>query len=257
MPRDLGVPGRELDGVHFAMDYLYQRNRWVAARSGPSRTSRSAPERVITAADKHVIVIGGGDTGADCVANSLREGPKSVTQLELLPQPPERRPDDLTPWPQWPLKLRKSYAREEGEAIEVMDVGFSMGTTHFEGEDGRVVRLHGEQVEPAPPFAPVDGTEFSMRRRPRAAGDGLPASRSRRGSSSSSASTSTSAATSRPAAYASSVEGVFAAGDARRGQSLIVWAINEGRQCARVVDRYLSGLNGQVPAGALPGSAPQ
>ena len=254
VPRDLGVPGRELDGVHFAMDYLYQRNRWVAGELGPEpHLAVGAPERVITAADKHVIVIGGGDTGADCVANSLREGPKSVTQLELLPQPPDHRPDDLTPWPQWPLKLRKSYAREEGEAIEIMDVGFSMGTTHFEGEDGRVVRLHGQQVEPAPPFAPVEGTEFSMDAdlvllamgflHPQQEGvvEQLGVDLDQRGNV-------------KAGAYASSVDGVFAAGDARRGQSLIVWAINEGRQCARVVDRYLSGLNGQVPAGVASGS---
>src|SRR5712671_4492167 len=106
VPRDLPVPGRELDGVHFAMDYLYQRNRFVAGAA--------APERVISAAGKHVIVIGGGDTGADCVANAHREGPASVTQIELVGAPPEHRPDELTPWPRWPMKLRVPYALKEG-----------------------------------------------------------------------------------------------------------------------------------------------
>src|SRR5438034_758110 len=105
VPRDLPVPGRELDGVHFAMDYLYQRNRWVAGAP--------APEDVITAAGKHVIVIGGGDTGADCVANAHRERPASVTQIELVGEPPLHRPDEVTPWPRWPLKLRVQYALKE------------------------------------------------------------------------------------------------------------------------------------------------
>jgi glutamate synthase (NADPH) small chain len=106
VPRDLPVPGRELDGVHFAMEYLYGRNRWVAGNG-----EGSSP---VTAAGKHVIVIGGGDTGADCVGNSHREGAASVTQIELLGEPPEKRPDDLTPWPRWPVKLRTSYALKEG-----------------------------------------------------------------------------------------------------------------------------------------------
>src|SRR5262249_7212368 len=106
VPRDLPVPGRELDGVHFAMDYLYQRNRWVAGAP--------EPDHVITAAGKHVIVIGGGDTGADCVANAHREEPASVTQIELVGEPPVHRPDESTPWPRWPLKLRGPYALKEG-----------------------------------------------------------------------------------------------------------------------------------------------
>ncbi|MCL2770670.1 MAG: glutamate synthase subunit beta, partial [Solirubrobacterales bacterium] len=114
LPRDLPVPGRELEGIHFAMDYLYGRNRWVAREQGPAPTTpqpQSAAE--ITAAGKHVVVIGGGDTGADCVGNALREGARSIVQLELLPEPPPHRPDDRTPWPEWPLKFRLTYAMEE------------------------------------------------------------------------------------------------------------------------------------------------
>src|SRR6185436_12493381 len=165
VPRDLLVPGRdELDGIHYAMDYLYVRNRALA--SDPS-----GPAGEITAAGKHVIVIGGGDTGADCVGNSIREGALTVTQLEILPKPPDQRPDDETPWPLWPAKYRRSYA------------------------------MHEALVEQA-------GVELDARGNVKGT-------------------------------YKTSVEGVFAAGDARRGQSLIVWAINEGRQCARMVDRYL------------------
>ena len=118
VPRDLEVPGRELDGIHFAMDYLYGRNRWVAGRMGPEPPAPApADEAPITAKDKHVVVVGGGDTGADCVGNSIREGALSVVQLELLPEPPDHRPDDRTPWPLWPQKYRLSYAMEEAKDI--------------------------------------------------------------------------------------------------------------------------------------------
>ena len=121
VPRDLPVPGRELDGVHFAMDYLYVRNRWVAGSA----------ETPITAKDKNVIVIGGGDTGADCVGNSVREGAASVVQLELLPEPPATRPDERTPWPLWPLKFRLSYAMEEAKAAGRGEQDFSVVTTEL------------------------------------------------------------------------------------------------------------------------------
>jgi glutamate synthase (NADPH/NADH) small chain len=232
VPRDLPVPGRELEGVHFAMDYLYVRNRWVA---GSSDTS-------ISAKDKNVIVIGGGDTGADCVGNSIREGATSVVQLELLPEPPAKRPDDRTPWPLWPAKFRLSYAMEEARAAERGEQDFSVVTTEFTG-NGRVRELRYAQAEPKPPFGPVDGTEgvldadlvllamgflhpepvlleqFGLERDPRG--------------------------NAKAPTYETSESGVFAAGDARRGQSLIVWAINEGRQCARMVDRYLEGLGAE------------
>ncbi|HEY8581500.1 MAG TPA: glutamate synthase subunit beta, partial [Capillimicrobium sp.] len=158
VPRDLPVPGRELDGVHFAMDYLYGRNRWVAQEKGPEPLGAVAPELVapITARDKHVVVIGGGDTGADCVGNSIREGAKSVTQIEILDRPPDHRPDDRTPWPLWPMKYRKSYAMQEGEALEVAEQDYAIATTHFSGEDGRVTTLHYARAES---FKPVPGTE--------------------------------------------------------------------------------------------------
>jgi glutamate synthase (NADPH) small chain len=227
VPRDLPVPGRELDGVHFAMDYLYGRNRAVAADGG-------APAR-ITAAGKHVIVVGGGDTGADCVGNSHREGAASVTQIELLGEPPASRPDDLTPWPLWPVKLRRSYAIKEGGEQD-----FAISTTKLTGSGGRVEAIHWVKNTGRPPFEAIPGTEethpaglvllamgFLSPEGPLL--DALGVEKDARGNA-------------RAGAYATSAEGVFAAGDARRGQSLIVWAINEGRQCARLVDRYLAAL---------------
>jgi glutamate synthase (NADPH) small chain len=224
VPRDLPVPGRELDGVHFAMDYLYQRNRFVAGAP--------APEKAITAAGKHVIVIGGGDTGADCVANAHRERPASVTQVELVGEPPLHRPDDVTPWPRWPVKLRVPYALKEGGVRD-----FAISTTEFHG-NGRVQEIRWLQNSGAPPFEPIPGTDES---RPAdlvllamgflgpepALLEALGVERDERGNA-------------RAASYATSEDGVFAAGDARRGQSLIVWAIREGRQCAAAVERWLA-----------------
>ncbi len=252
VPRDLPVPGRELDGVHFAMEYLYQRNRWVARELGPEpTTAQPAAERTISAKDLDVVVIGGGDTGADCVGNALREGARSITQLELLPEPPPRRPDDRTPWPQWPLKYRLSYAMEEAKQVDAGEQDYSVVTTRFSGDaDGKLAALHIAQAEPAPPFGPVPGTERELKAQlvllamgflhpERELLDGLGVEKDPRGN----------VKTATP--YTSSVDGVFAAGDARRGQSLIVWAINEGRQCARMVDRYLAGQRngGSDPAG--------
>ncbi len=237
VPRDLPVPGRELDGIHFAMDYLYGRNRWVASVDGPEPLGAVDPALVapITAAGKHVVVIGGGDTGADCVGNSIREGALSVTQIEILDRPPDRRPDDRTPWPLWPAKYRKSYAMQEGEALEVAEQDYAIATTHFSGdEDGHVRKLHFARAEN---FQPVEGTEGELQadlvllamgflHPEQGLLDQLGVARDQRGNV-------------KAGTYATSEPGVFAAGDARRGQSLIVWAINEGRQCARVVDRYL------------------
>jgi glutamate synthase (NADPH/NADH) small chain len=241
-PRDLPVPGRDLEGVHFAMDYLSDRNRWVATQTG-TPTGSAPPELLgLTAEGKHVVVIGGGDTGADCVGNSLRQGAASITQLELLPEPPQHRPDDRTPWPLWPTKFRLSYAMEEAKAAAVGEQDFSIVTTHFSGdEDGHVRTLHYAQAGAAPPFAPLAGTEGELKAdlvllamgflhpEPQLL-DALGVAKDRRGN----------AQDVKP--YTTSVDGVFAAGDARRGQSLIVWAINEGRQCARMVDRYLGAL---------------
>jgi glutamate synthase (NADPH/NADH) small chain len=202
----------------------------------------------ISAAGKHVIVIGGGDTGADCVGNSHREGAASVTQIELLGEPPAKRPDDLTPWPRWPVKLRRSYAIKEGGEQD-----FSISTTKLTGRDGRVEEIHWVENSGKPPFDPIAGTETS---RPAqlvllamgfvhpepAVLEQLGVERDRRGNA-------------KAGAYATSADGVFAAGDARRGQSLIVWAINEGRQCARVVDRYLAHLPERDPREALSAGA--
>jgi glutamate synthase (NADPH/NADH) small chain len=229
VPRDLPVPGRELDGIHFAMEYLELRNRFVAGEY-PDGTP-------ISAAGKHVVIIGGGDTGADCLGNSHREHPASITQFELLPQPPDTRPDALTPWPQWPLIMRTSGAHEEGGERR-----FSVSTTHFTGENGRVKELHGCEVGPAPDFAKIEGSEFSMPAdlvllamgflHPQHDGfvEQLGVDLDPRGNVSDSN-------------WQTTVPGVFACGDARRGQSLIVWAISEGRQAARSVDQYLDDLD--------------
>jgi glutamate synthase (NADPH/NADH) small chain len=179
-----------------------------------------------------VIVIGGGDTGADCVGNAHRERAASVTQIELLGEPPATRPDDLTPWPRWPMKLRTSYALHEGGTRD-----FAISTTHFSG-NGRVARIHWAQNSGAPPFELVPDTEESHPAELVLLAMGflgpeqhlleqLGVERDARSNAAA-------------PGYATSAGGVFAAGDARRGQSLIVWAINEGRQCARAVDRWLA-----------------
>jgi glutamate synthase (NADPH/NADH) small chain len=246
VPRDLPVAGRELEGVHFAMDYLYQRNRWVARELGPEpAVAQPAIEREITAKGKDVVVIGGGDTGADCVGNALREGARSITQLELLPEPPPHRPDELTPWPQWPLKFRLSYAMEEVRTAGAGEQDYSVATVGFTDDgSGSVAALRIAQAEPAPPFAPVPGTERDLPAQlvllamgflgpEQGLLDQLEVDKDPRGNVKS------------VKPYATSVPGVFAAGDARRGQSLIVWAINEGRQCARMVERHLAQAAGE------------
>ena len=228
VPRDLPVPGRELDGVHYAMDYLEQRNRFVAGDA--------TPERPISAAGKHVVIIGGGDTGADCLGNSHREHPASVTQFELMPEPPHKRRDELTPWPAWPMIYRTAPAHEEGGERR-----FAVMTTELVGVVGRVTELHGHEVGPPPDFAKREGSEFTLPAElvllamgflhPRHEGlvEQLGVGLDARGNV-------------HTDDYASSVSGVFAAGDARRGQSLIVWAIAEGRQAARAADRHLVAL---------------
>jgi glutamate synthase (NADPH/NADH) small chain len=236
VPRDLPVPGRQLDGVHFAMEYLYQRARAIAREQGEAPEGAPAPpaaDQVISAAGKHVIVVGGGDTGSDCVAHSHREGALSVTQIELVGEPPLHRPDTITPWPRWPMKLRGSYALKEGGERD-----FAISTTHLTGSNGRVEQIHWAENTGKPPFDLVPGTEET-----RPAGlvllamgflspeplvlEQLGVERDARGNADAKQ-------------YATSADGVFAAGDARRGQSLIVWAINEGRQCAAVVDSWLA-----------------
>jgi glutamate synthase (NADPH) small chain len=239
-PRDLPVPGRELDGIHFAMDFLPSQNKVVAG---------DKVAKQIMATGKHVVVIGGGDTGSDCVGTSNRHGAASITQFELLPQPPEQENKPLV-WPYWPVKLRTSSSHEEG-----CDRDWSVATKKFVGSNGKVEKLIAARVEwkdqggqmrmqevPNSEFdikadlvllamgflGPVQqglleqfgalGVEIDARSNVKAATEGI-------------------------GAYQTTNPKVFAAGDMRRGQSLVVWAIREGRQCARSVDEYLMGTS--------------
>jgi len=232
-PRDLPVPGRELDGVHFAMEFLPQQNRVVAGEPVPNQ---------ILATGKHVIVIGGGDTGSDCVGTSNRQGAASITQFELLPQPPERENKPLV-WPYWPVKLRTSSSHEEG-----CNRDWAVATKRFEGGDGKVEKLiaarvvwekdaNGQMV-----MREVPGTEFELKADlvllamgfvgPVHKGllEQLEVAKDPRGN-----------VAADTEGYRTSIAKVFAAGDMRRGQSLVVWGIREGRQAARAVDEFLMG----------------
>jgi glutamate synthase (NADPH) small chain len=239
-PRDLEVPGREVDGIHFAMEFLPQQNKRCAGDS----EGRAAPDGAITAAGKHVVVIGGGDTGSDCIGTSVRQGAASITQLEILSKPPERENKALT-WPDWPLKVRTSSSQEEG-----CERDWSVLTKRAMGEDGRVTALECVRVEwvvnpdgrfvmtevpestfvlqadlvllamgflgPCRPgMIEQSGVELDPRGNVRA----------------------------NTIDYRTSVPKLFAAGDMRRGQSLVVWAIREGRQCARAIDEFLMGMS--------------
>jgi glutamate synthase (NADPH/NADH) small chain len=228
-PRDLKVPGRELKGIHFAMEFLPQQNRRCEGDTVPA-------QEAILATDKRVVIIGGGDTGADCVGTSHRQRALSVTQFELLPKPPDTR-SPSTPWPLWPMQLRVESSHEEGGVRD-----WSLSTTGFTGDaDGDVRQLHGVRVGPPPHFTPEPGSEFTMDvdlvllamgflgpvRRGMV--EQLEVALDARGNV---------AADER---HMTSVPGVFAAGDLRRGQSLVVWAIAEGRKAARGMDQYLMG----------------
>jgi glutamate synthase (NADPH/NADH) small chain len=230
-PRDLPVPGRELAGVHYAMEFLPQQNKVVAGDRVPGQ---------IMATGKHVVVIGGGDTGSDCVGTSNRHGAASVTQFELLPQPPEAEDKPLV-WPYWPVKLRTSSSHEEGCKRD-----WAVATKRFEGRDGKVEKLVASRVEwqrgvdGSMRMAEVPGSEFALKADLVLLAMGFtgPASASmlegfgvaRDARSNVAANTDD---------YRTSVDKLFAAGDMRRGQSLVVWAIREGRQCARAVDEFL------------------
>ncbi len=234
-PRDLPVPGRDLGGVHFAMEFLPQQNRVIAGDELESQ---------IRATGKHVVVIGGGDTGSDCVGTSNRHGAKSVTQFELLPQPPEHENKPLT-WPYWPIKLRTSSSHEEGCARD-----WAVATKRFEGKGGRVEKLVAVRVEwgKGPDgqmkMVEVPGSELELKAdlvllAMGFTGPGSAAMLERFGVARD-ARTNVAASTDD---YRTSVDKVFAAGDMRRGQSLVVWAIREGRQCARAVDEFLMGTS--------------
>jgi glutamate synthase (NADPH/NADH) small chain len=232
--RDLTIPGRGLKGIHFAMDYLVQQNRRVAG-------DRVDPAEEILAAGKRVVIIGGGDTGADCLGTAHRQKAASVHQLQIHPMPPEDR-HESTPWPLWPLQMRVEAAHEEGGVRE-----WSVLTTHFSGdEQGNVKKLYCVRVGPKPTFERIPGSEFYLDADlvliaigfsgPVRQGllDQLPLDLDTRGNVKADKS------------YMTSLPGVFAAGDARRGQSLVVWAIAEGRQAAHHIDKYLMGST-QLP----------
>ncbi|MFO0367477.1 MAG: glutamate synthase subunit beta [Acidobacteriota bacterium] len=228
-PRDIKAPGRELKGIYFAMEWLPNQNKRVAGDTVKG-------EFDVLATDKHVIIIGGGDTGADCLGTSHRHKCKSVTQFELMPMPPAQRSPN-TPWPMWPLMLRTESAHEEGGRRE-----WSILTTKFEGDaEGNVRKLHTVKVGPAPKFEPIPGSEqvgdadlvlLAMGVLGPVKGgmlEQLGVELDNRGN------------VKCDEGYMSSVPGVFAAGDMRRGQSLVVWAIAEGRKAARGVDAWLMG----------------
>ena len=230
-PRDLPVPGRELAGVHFAMEFLPQQNK---INAGDTLSEQ------ILATDKQVVVIGGGDTGSDCVGTSNRHGARSVTQFEVMPEPPVQENKSMT-WPYWPLKLRTSSSHEEGCARD-----FAVSTKAFIGENGRVRALKVVRVEwQNGRMSEIPGSEFELPAdlvllamgfvSPVKSGllEQLAVTLDERGN--------VKASTDGPGCYATSVPKVFAAGDMRRGQSLVVWAIREGRQCAREVDGFLMG----------------
>jgi glutamate synthase (NADPH/NADH) small chain len=225
--RDLPVPGRDLKGIHFAMEFLPQQNRRVSEE-------QAVAGEPISAKGKHVVVIGGGDTGSDCIGTSFRQGALSVTNFEIMPEPPEHENKALT-WPNWPLKLRTSSSHEEGASRD-----FAVNTAKFSGENGSVKKLHCVRVDDK--FKPIPGTEFDINAdlvllamgfvHPVHEGmvKGLGLKLDQRGNVAASTDD-----------YRTSVDKVFVAGDMRRGQSLVVWAIREGRQAAHAVDKFLMG----------------
>jgi glutamate synthase (NADPH) small chain len=226
-PRDLPIPGRDLDGVHFAMEFLPQQNRRVSKETQLDNTP-------ILAGGKNVVVIGGGDTGSDCIGTSIRQGALSVTQLEIMPQPPEKE-NKLLVWPDWPLKMRTSSSHQEGANRD-----FAVNSTKFTGESGRVKKLHCVRVDGK--FQPVEGSDFELKAdlvllamgfvSPMQDGmlKSLGVAFDPRGN-----------VLADTTDYKTSIPKLYSAGDMRRGQSLVVWAIREGRQAARAVDAFLMG----------------
>jgi glutamate synthase (NADPH/NADH) small chain len=242
--RDLPVPGRELGGIHQAMEFLPQSNRASLGQAVPDQ---------ITAAGKDVVIIGGGDTGADCLGTAIRQGARSVTQLEILAQPPELRPDHQ-PWPTYPMTFRISSAHEEAARPDVQSRVYAVSTQQFLGDSDDCVRAL-QLVEVDASFEPIEGSEREIPAQlvllamgftgPQQTGllTQLGVDLDQRGN------------VARDASYAASVDGVFVAGDAGRGQSLIVWAIAEGRSAAAAVDRYLTGST-SLPRPIAPNDRP-
>jgi glutamate synthase (NADPH/NADH) small chain len=234
-PRDLEIPGRELKGIHFAMEFLPQQNRRCEGDVVDASIA-------ILAEGKRVVIIGGGDTGADCLGTSLRQQPKSVHQFEIMPKPPATRAAS-TPWPMWPLQLRTETSHEEGGIRD-----WSINSIQFTGdENGNVKQLHAMRVGPPPKFEPIPGSEFTLDVDLVLLAMGflgpvrndmieqLGVAVDPRGNVAANAD------------YMTSVDGIFAAGDMRRGQSLVVWAIAEGRKAAASVDRYLAQKAAHLP----------
>jgi glutamate synthase (NADPH) small chain len=229
--RELRVPGRELGGVHLAMDYLTQQNRRVAGET-------IEPARSIWAGGKRVVVIGGGDTGSDCIGTCHRQGATEIFQFELLPEPPKERAES-TPWPQWPMKLRSSHAHEEGGHRD-----WSVSTTALSGENGKVQRLNAVRVElqqgaNGPKFGELSDSEFSLDVDLVLLAMGFTGVRTEGLLADLGVTIGPRGAVATDAHYRTNVPGVFAAGDMRRGASLIVWAIREGRDAAAAIDRHL------------------
>ena len=226
-PRDLPIPGRDLDGIHFAMEFLPQQNRRVSDEP----LGNVLP---ILAGDKHVVVIGGGDTGSDCIGTSNRQGAASVTQIEILQRPPDKENKELT-WPDWPMKFRTSSSQEEG-----VERDYAVMTQRFEGKDGKVTALHCVRVDDR--MKPIEGSEFAIQADLVLLAMGflgpvqdgmikdLGLKLDQRGN-----------VAANVLDYHASADKVFSCGDMRRGQSLVVWAIREGRQCAHAVDKRLMG----------------
>ena len=236
-PRDLSIPGRELKGIHYAMEFLPQQNR-------RNEGDVVDPAIAILATDKRVVIIGGGDTGADCLGTSHRQRARSVHQFEIMPKPPNERASS-TPWPLWPLQLRTESAHEEGGIRD-----WSINSIQFTGDEhGNVKQLHAVRVGPPPKFEPIAGSEFTMDvdlvllamgfLGPVKSGmiEQLGLALDNRGN----------VATNN---FMSSVDGIFAAGDMRRGQSLVVWAISEGRKAAAAVNEYLMTKHGSLSRSA-------
>ena len=247
-PRDLAIPGRELKGIHYAMEFLPQQNRRNEGDSEETLLANMGAAEPILATGKRVIIIGGGDTGADCLGTSHRQGAKSIHQFEIMPKPPEER-SPLTPWPLWPLQLRTESSHEEGGKRD-----WSVNSIKFTGDaNGNVKKLHAVRVGPPPKFEPLAGTEFELDcdlvllamgfLGPVRNGmiEQLGLELDARGNV-------------KTDNFMSSKEGIFAAGDMRRGQSLVVWAISEGRKAAAAINDYLEskepqpGRTGHIPA---------
>ena len=237
-PRNLDVTGRDLGGIHYAMDFLTQQNKLGAGDDA----AQAAPAGAISARGKHVIVVGGGDTGSDCIGTSARQGAASITQIEIMPKPPIKENKPMV-WPDWPIKLRSSHAHDEG-----VERDWAVLTKHAVGQDGKVIALDCVRVEwdQTPDgrmtMREIPGSEFQIKAdlvllamgflgpRRGALLDQSGLELDQRGN-----------VLANTVEYRTSRDGVFAAGDMRKGQSLVVWAIREGRQCARAVDQFLMG----------------